>query len=47
MKRCKNYKSWQSLARLLDHIEGLLDWKLRYESSNYDFERIRRRYDYM
>jgi hypothetical protein len=29
MIKVRDYKSWQKLAKLLDQIEGLLEWKLK------------------
>ena len=39
----KDYKEWESYARLLDHLEGNNEWKCRLESRNYDYARIERR----
>ena len=39
----KDYKEWESYARLLDHLEGNNEWKCRLESRSYDYARIERR----
>ena len=43
MKLVKSYKEWEHFAKVLDHLEGLNDWKLRRVSSCYDYERIESR----
>lgn len=34
---------WESYARLLDHLEGTVDWKYSPTSKVYDYERIEAR----
>ena len=40
MQQVKDYKEWESYARLLDHLEGNNDWKVKFESKSYDYVRI-------
>ena len=40
MCKVKSYKEWESYARLLDHLEGTVDWKYISESEHYDFGRL-------
>lgn len=39
----RSFTEWESYARLLDHLEGTVDWKYRDFSHFYDFERLERR----
>ena len=36
----KSYKEWESYARLLDHLEGTVDWKYISHSTQYDYARL-------
>ena len=47
MKKVKDFKSWERLAKLLDQVTGALEWKLKFESSTYDYQRIQNRYELM
>ena len=39
----RTYTEWESYARLLDHLEGTVDWKYIEHSDFYDYERLERR----
>ena len=43
MCKVHSYQEWESYARLLDHLEGTVDWKYRASSRVYDFARIEAR----
>ena len=43
MCKVNSYQEWESYARLLDHLEGTVDWKYRANSRVYDFARIEAR----
>jgi TAG lipase/lysophosphatidylethanolamine acyltransferase len=40
MCHVENYKEWEQYARLLDYLEGCVEWKYRPESQHYDYVRI-------
>jgi len=39
----RSYAEWESYARLLDHLEGTVDWKYKEQSYYYDYERLEQR----
>lgn len=41
--RVKDFKEWESYARLLDHLEGNSEWKTELESNQYDYSRLEKR----
>lgn len=43
MCQVKSYKEWESYARLLDHLEGTVDWKYVAHSNHYDYGRLEAR----
>ena len=43
MCEVRSYTEWESYARLLDHLEGTVDWKYIESSRNYDYIRLERR----
>ena len=43
MCKVRSYAEWESYARLLDHLEGTVDWKYKDFSFYYDYERLERR----
>ena len=43
MRHVRSYTEWESYARLLDHLEGTVDWKYIKASKLYDYERIETR----
>ena len=47
MCNVRSYGEWESYARLLDHLEGTVDWKYIAKSSYYDFERLETRRNLM
>ena len=47
MCQVRSYTEWEGYARLLDHLEGTVDWKYVTKSSHYDFERLETRRNMM
>ena len=43
MRHVRSHTEWESYARLLDHLEGTVDWKYIKTSKLYDYERIETR----
>ena len=43
MCHVRSHLEWESYARLLDHLEGTVDWKYVKHSSLYDYERVETR----
>ena len=40
MKESKSFKEWEILAKILDDLEGLNEWKNKNESKLYDYKRV-------
>ena len=43
MQLVKDYKEWESYAKLLDHLEENNEWKFKLESNDYDYLRLEKR----
>ena len=43
MCQVRSYTEWESYARLLDHLEGTVDWKYIQHSDFYDYARLETR----
>ena len=43
MCNVNSYAEWESYARLLDHLEGTVDYKYIEQSKVYDYVRLERR----
>lgn len=41
MQHATNYKEWKALAKQLDDLEGLNEWKYKAECKFYDYERVK------
>jgi len=40
MKDAKSFKEWEVLAKTLDDLEGLNEWKNKSESKLYEYKRV-------
>jgi hypothetical protein len=40
MMQAKSFKEWEILAKILDDLEGLNEWKNKNESKIYDYKRV-------
>lgn len=43
MNLVRSHAEWESYARLLDHLEGTVDWKYIQHSGRYDYKRLEAR----
>ena len=47
MCEVRSYTEWESYARLLDHLEGTVDWKYILKSDHYEYVRLEARRNMM